>query len=131
MTPVYETPVYEWYTQGMALLKAGDVHAAATLLERAVAEEPDKRSIREGLARAYYGAKRFGDALEQFTAVLDISPVEDYAHFGAGLCLGRLGRLPEAVGHLRMANVMRPENEDYQGALQRYEVLLRVTSSDG
>lgn len=121
--------VYEWYRTGMALLEKGDVHAAATLLERAAAVEPDKRSIREALARAYYGARRFAAALEQFTAVLDISPTEDYAHFGAGLCLGRLGRLPEAVGHLRMANVMRPGNSDYEGALARYEALRESSGS--
>jgi tetratricopeptide (TPR) repeat protein len=126
--------VYEWYQRGLALLRAGDAHAAATLLERAVAAEPDKGSIREALARAYYGARQFAAALEQFTVALDISPVNDYAHFGAGLCLGRLGRLPEAVGHLRMANVMHPDNSDYEKALSRYEAQLhsqREHDSDG
>lgn len=121
--------VYEWYRTGMDLLQRGDVHAAATLLERAAAAEPDKRSIREALARAYFGARRFTAALEQFTAVLEISPTEDYSHFGAGMCLGRLGRLPEAVGHLRMACVMRPENTDYEGALADYEARLREASA--
>lgn len=117
-------PVYEWYQRGMALLEKGDHHAAATVLERVAASEPDKGSIREGLARAYFGARRFEAALEEFRAALEISPVNDYAHFGAGLCLGRLGRLAEAVGHLRMANVMYPENADYEGALAAYESLL-------
>jgi len=120
--------VYEWYQQGMALLRAGDNHAAATVLERAAAAEPDKGSIREALARAYFGTRRFSAALAEFTAALDISPVDDYAHFGAGLCLGRLGRLPEAVGHLRLANVMRPGNSDYEGALARYEAWLRAAT---
>ena len=113
--------VYEWYQQGMALLKAGDNHAAATVLERAAKAEPDKASIREALARAYFGSRRFAAALEEFNATLDISPVNDYAHFGVGLCLGRLGRYREAVGHLRMACVMRPGNSDYEKALARYE----------
>ena len=120
--------VYEWYQRGLALLKAGDAHAAATVLERAAAAEPDKGSVREALGRAYYGARRFDAALDEFTAALDISPANDYAHFGAGLCLGRLGRLPEAVGHLRMANVMHPENTDYEQALARHEMWLRVES---
>ena len=119
--------VYEWYQRGMELLQAGDVHAAATLLERAAAVEPDKGSIREALARAYFGSRRFDAALTEFAAALDISPVNDYAHFGAGLCLARLGRFPEAVGHLRMANVMRPGNSDYEGALARYEKWLEWT----
>jgi tetratricopeptide (TPR) repeat protein len=114
-------PVYEWYQQGLALIKAGDNHAAATVLERAAQAEPDKASIREALARAYFGTRRYRKALDEFTAALDISPVDDYAHFGAGLCLGRLGRVNEALGHLRMANVMRPGNSDYESAIARYE----------
>lgn len=114
-------PVYEWYQRGLTLLETGDVHAAATVLARAAEAEPEKGSIREALARAYYRAHRFSAALDEFGAALEISPANDYAHFGAGLCLGRLGRLNEAVGHLRMANVMRPGNDDYEAALSRYE----------
>jgi tetratricopeptide (TPR) repeat protein len=118
--------VYEWYQRGISLLEAGDVHAAATLLERAAAAEPQKSSIREALARAYFGARRFDAALEEFNLALELSPSDDYAHFGAGLCLGRLGRLREAIGHLRLANVMRPGNSDYEGALAGYEARLQA-----
>ncbi len=114
-------PVYEWYQRGLTLLEAGDVHAAATILARAAEAEPEKGSIREALARAYFRARRFSAALDEFAAALEISPANDYAHFGTGLCLGRLGRLKEAVGHLRMANVMRPGNDDYETALAQYE----------
>lgn len=117
--------VYEWYQRGLALLKTGDVHAAATLLEKAAEAEPTKASIREALARAYFRSRRWSDALSEFTAALEISPANDYAHFGAGLSLGRLGRLHEAVGHLRMANVMHPGNEDYERALAQFESMLR------
>ncbi len=110
-------PAYDWYQRGMALLMGGDVHAAATLLEKAAEAEPNKSSIHEALARAYFGSGRFSVALEQFKEVLELSPVNDYAHFGAGLCLGRLGKLHEAVGHLRIACVMRPDNVDYERAL--------------
>jgi tetratricopeptide (TPR) repeat protein len=116
-----EAPAYDWFQRGMALLAAGDHHAAATLLERAAGAEPGKSSIHEGLARAYFGSGRFGRALEQFVLVLELAPANDYAHFGAGLCLGRLGRLREAVGELRMANVMRPGNKDYEDALRLWE----------
>jgi tetratricopeptide (TPR) repeat protein len=112
---------YDWFQRGMTLLEAGDVHAAATLLERAAAAEPGKGSIHEALARAYFRSGRFKTALDQFRLVLEISPANDYAHFGVGLCLGRLGRLREAVGHLRMANVMQPDNAGYREALERWE----------
>jgi len=114
-------PAYDWYQRGIALLEAGDVHAAATLLERAAEAEAGKSSIHEALARAYFRSGRFAASLDQFSIVLGLSPVNDYAHFGAGLCLGRLGRLREAVGHLRMANVMHPGNADYEAALTRWE----------
>ena len=118
---VSTAPAYDWFQRGIALLDAGDFHAAATLLERAAEAEPGKGSIHEALARAYFRSGRFKAALDQFTRVLELSPVNDYAHFGSGLCLGRLGKLREAVGHLRMANVMRPGNRDYEEALARWE----------
>lgn len=121
---------YEWYQQGLSFLEAGDVHAAATVLERAAEAEPDKGSIREALARAYFRARRFSKALEQFNEALEISPANDYAHFGAGLCQGRLGHISQAVGHLRMANVMRPGNTDYEHALERYEKLRRLVDGE-
>ena len=116
-----EDSAYEWYQRGLELLRSGDHHAAATLLEKAAEAEPGKSSIHEALARAYFGMRRFGAALKQFTIVIDMAPTNDYAYFGSGLCLGRLGRIREAVGHLRMANVMRPGNADYEEALARWE----------
>jgi tetratricopeptide (TPR) repeat protein len=114
-------PVYEWYQQGLALLASGNAHAAATILERAVGEEPDKSSLRETLGRAYYGSGRFSAALDEFARAIDIDPVNDYAYFGAGLCLAKLGRLDEAVGHVRMAAVMRPDVADYSDAASRLD----------
>ncbi len=122
-------PVYEWYQRGLALLEAGDVHAAATLLERAAAAEPGKCSIHEALARAYFRSRRFSEALDQFQMVIELAPANDYGYFGLGLALDRLGRLPEAVGHLRMANVMRPGNADYEAALASSEARLAGRSA--
>jgi Flp pilus assembly protein TadD len=113
--------VYEWFQRGVQLLRSGDVHAAATLLEKAAQAEPDKGSILEALGRAYYRMNRVGAALDQFNRALELDPASDYAHFAAGLCLHRLGRLDEARGHLRMANVMRPGIADYEQALRRTE----------
>lgn len=122
-------PVYEWYQRGLSLLRSGDAHAAATLLERAVDAEPDKGSLLEALGRAYYASRRFAEALEQFSSALELNPANDYAHFGAGLCLARLGRHGEALGHLKMATVMRPDVEDYENALARQELRRRLVES--
>jgi Flp pilus assembly protein TadD len=107
----------------MRLLESGDAHAAATVLEPIVEQEPDKGSLREALARAYYSSGRFRDALEQFRRALEIDPVNHYAHFGAGLCLGKLGLLKEAIGQLKLATVMRPGIDDYSIALAAHEKL--------
>ena len=72
--------------------------------------------MRETLARAYYRSGRFEHAEREFRAALDLEPVNDYAL--------RLGPVPAAArrragarAHLRLAIVMRPDNADYQHAL--------------
>ena len=120
---------YSLYRRGLSLLASGRPRAAAAVLERAVSVEPRKGSIREGLGRAYYAIGHYADALEQFASALDIDPVNDYAHFGAGLSLGRLGRLEEAVGHFKMASAMRPGWKDYRQAPDEHETRLRLRFS--
>jgi Flp pilus assembly protein TadD len=109
---------YAAFQEGSRLLNGNNAHAAVIALERARTLEPTKGSVREALARAYYRTGRFAAAEEEFLAALDIEPVNDYAHFGVGLCRLRAGDRRGARGHLRQAAVMRPENADYQAALE-------------
>lgn len=106
------------YEQGLELLRSGDNHAAALVLQQVFAEHPEA-SVREALARALYASGRFSLALEHFNALLERDAASDWAHFGAGLTMIKLGRLDEGAGHLRMALVMRPDNPDYKRAVQR------------
>jgi Flp pilus assembly protein TadD len=108
---------YDRFMEGQALLSSGDAHAAAVALERARDLEPDKSSIRETLARAYFRTRRFAEAEAEFTKVVDLDPVNDYAHFGIGLCAMRTGDPDRARGHLKLATVMRPDDEAYRDAL--------------
>jgi len=108
---------YVAYQEGTRLLTDGNVHAAVIALERARLLEPAKGSVREALARAYYRSARFADAEHEFRAALDLEPVNDYAHYGVGLCRLRAGDRTGARAHLRLATVMRPDNPDYQSAL--------------
>ena len=110
---------YAAFQEGTRLLADNNAHAAVIALERARSLEPTKGSVREALARAYYGAGRFDAAEEEFLAALDIEPVNDYAHFGVGLCRLKVGDRRGARGHLRQAAVMRPDNADYRAALDR------------
>ena len=86
-------------------------------LSKAKLAEPDKASIREALGRALFLTGRMHRARREFAKVVQIDPVNDYAHFGLGLCRLKAGDRDAARGHLRLASVMRPENADYQRAL--------------
>jgi Flp pilus assembly protein TadD len=112
---------YVAYQEGTRLLASDNAHAAVIALERARSLEPEKGSVREALARAYYRTGRYDAAEAEFLAALDIEPVNDYAHFGIGLCRLRAGDRTGARGHLRQAAVMRPDNEDYRAALDKVE----------
>jgi len=111
--------VYDWYVRGLQLLSAGNPAAAAALLEHAHRAEPDSRSILEALARAQYGSGAFRRARDSFASIVAESPTDDYAHFGLGLAAARLGDHAGAIEHLALACAMRPENRDYDAALQR------------
>jgi Flp pilus assembly protein TadD len=110
---------YERFMDGRALLSSGNVHAAVVALERARDLEPEQGSIRETLARAYFRTRRFADAEAEFAKAVELDPVNDYAHFGLGLCAMRAGDPDRARGHLKLATVMRPDSEDYRDALER------------
>jgi hypothetical protein len=108
---------YESFRDGRELLASGNPHAAVVALERARALEPEKASVRETLARAYYRSARYEASAAEFAIAVDLDPVNDYAHFGLGLALRRTGDRLGARRHLRIATVMRPENANYRDAL--------------
>jgi Flp pilus assembly protein TadD len=110
---------YVRFQEGSRLLDSGNAHAAVVALERARELEPDKGSIREALARAYFRSQQVDAARAEFEKVLELDPVNDYAHFGLGMCLLRKGDRAAARGHLKMATIMRPEEEAYQDALRQ------------
>ena len=108
---------YDAYRDGRDLLSSGNPHAAVVALERARTLEPDKASVRETLARAYYRSARYAAAAAEFASAVDLDPVNDYAHFGLGLSLIRTGDSLGARRHLRIAAAMRPDRDDYRRAL--------------
>ena len=114
-----EGEAYARFQEGSRLLESGNSHAAVVALERARDLEPDKGSIREALARAYFRSRRVEAARVEFEKVLELDPVNDYAHFGLGMCLLRKGDRAAARGHLKMATIMRPEEEAYRDALRQ------------
>lgn len=104
---------YHLFQQGRAHLRRGMPAQATVALEKAKRREPDKASIREALGIAYFRIHRWKEAETEFRAVLEISPVNDYAHYALGRCLEKLGRRREANGHYKLARSLRPRNEHY------------------
>ena len=113
--------VYDLFKRGTELLESGDFSAATIPLEKASRLEPDKTSIREALGRAYFRAGRYADAREEFAAVVERSPVNDFAHFCLGRALEKTGRRDEARRHLKLAVGLRPGRKDYRKYLERVQ----------
>src|ERR1700739_26043 len=105
--------VYELFIRGTELLEAGHNHQATIPLARARDLAPDKTSIREALGRALFGAPRYAEAADEFQAVIDRAPTNDYALFCLGRSLQLLGRHAEARQPLALAACMQPERKDY------------------
>jgi Flp pilus assembly protein TadD len=116
--PREDGDAYKRFQEGTRLLESGNAHAAIVALERARELEPDKGSIREALARAYFTSGRIALAKAEFEKLVELDPVNDYAHFGIGMCLLRSGERDLARGHLKIATMMRPDDEAYQKALR-------------
>ncbi len=110
---------YALFQRGQALLADRHWQQAVVSLEKAKRLEPDKTSIREALGRAYFHSGRYGHAAREFSAVVERTPVNDYAHFCLGRSLQKLGDRRAARRHLKLAYGMRPDRKDYRLYLDR------------
>jgi tetratricopeptide (TPR) repeat protein len=110
---------YELFQRGSRMLAERHFGASAVLLERALALEPGKASILEALGQAYFNQGSHALAADRFAAIIEADPVAHYAHFGLGLSRLRVGDMVAARRHLRMAVLLKPENDAYQRALDR------------
>jgi Flp pilus assembly protein TadD len=105
---------YSLFQKGRAHLKRGMAAQATVALEKAKRREPDKASIREALGIAYFRIRRWEEAEAEFRKVLELSPVNDYAHYALGRCLEKQGRQHEANGHYKLASSLRPDDSHYR-----------------
>jgi len=121
---------YDLYQRGLDLLGRGSAAAAAQLLERAAAAEPNSRSILEALARAQFDARRYAAAAGSFRRIVEASPSDDYAQFGLGLALARTGDPRAAAEHLALAAAMRPDLRHYTDALRGVRATLRARAHE-
>ncbi|MER6910444.1 tetratricopeptide repeat protein [Streptomyces sp. NPDC000594] len=79
---------------------------AVRILQGLVEEAPGQVAQRLLLARAYYHSARLTSAESELRKILELDPVEHYAHLMLGRTLERQGRDAEAAPHLRMAQAM-------------------------
>ena len=99
---------YELYQLGRARLRDGNAAQATVPLEKARRLEPEKASIREALGIAYFRITHWHAAELEFRKVLELSPVDEYAHYALGRSLAKQGRKEEASVHLKLAHCLRP-----------------------
>lgn len=124
------TGSYEWMQRGLALLESGNPAAAATVLERVAEAEPTSASVIEALGRAQFTSGRTGAAVRTFARLAEVAPDSDYARFGYGLALRKLGRLEQAAEQLALAVAMRPDRRDYVDALHQVRAVLSPRRGD-
>ena len=109
---------FDLFQQGRAHLKGGRAAQATVALEKAKRREPEKASIREALGIAYFRIHRYDEAASEFRKMLELAPVDDYAHYALGRCLEKQGRKAEANGHYKLASSLRPGRPDYESRIQ-------------
>ena len=112
---------YSLFQKGRAHLKRGMPAQATVALEKAKRREPEKASIREALGIAYFRIRRWQEAESEFRKLLELSPVNDYAHYALGRCLEKQGKQAEANGHYKLASSLRPGSKQYEARILELE----------
>jgi len=108
---------YSLFQQGRAHLRRGMAAQATVALEKAKRREPEKESIREALGIAYFRIGRWQAAEAEFRKLVELSPVNDYAHYALGRSLEKQGRQREANRHYKLASSLRPGSEHYRARI--------------
>lgn len=99
---------------------------ALSLIEPALAEEPDNRGLLTLRAWAYLIRAQLGRAEADLRALVELGPTDAWALHGLGRVLERQSRPAEALGYLRLAAVMS-DDYDHQAAVYRVEQALART----
>ena len=103
-----EPDTYALFQEGRRRLQEGMPAQATVPLEQARRAEPGKASIREALGIAYFRLGRWAEAEAEFRAILEVTPVDAYAHYALARCLDKLGRPDEATGHYKLSRFLEP-----------------------
>jgi len=99
---------YDLFQQGRKHLRSGMNAQATVALEKAQRHEPESRSIREALGIAYFRLRRWEEAEAEFSALVELSPADEFAHYALARALVNQGKRKEATPHIKLARSMRP-----------------------
>ena len=61
------------------------------------------------------------EAEAEFRKVLELSPVDDYAHYALGRCLQKQGREREANAHYKLASSLSPDSKQYRARIKELD----------
>jgi len=112
---------YSLFQQGRAHLKRGMPAQATVALEKAKKREPEKESIREALGIAYFRIGRWDEAEAEFRTLIELAPVNDYAHYALGRSLEKQGREREANTHYKLASSLAPASSQYRARIKEFD----------
>ena len=102
---------YDLFQRGRKHLRSGLNAQATVSLEKAKRREPQSRSIREALAIAYFRLSRWEEAEAEFRALVELSPADEFAHYGLARALVNQGKRKDAIPHLKLAKSLRPRED--------------------
>ncbi|WP_306367324.1 tetratricopeptide repeat protein [Nocardiopsis sp. CC223A] len=101
-----EESTYDIFNRARMFMELGDPIYAAKTLEPAVEDEPESRSLLELLGRAYFHSAQLTKAERTFRRIIELDPVDHWAHIALARTLERQSRHDEAATYRRMHAVM-------------------------
>jgi tetratricopeptide (TPR) repeat protein len=114
------------YRLGTVLARQGKAAEALPILESALAQEPNERSILAKILKASKTLKK-PEKMEHYARmILSDSPDDSAAHAMLAQALGRMGRREEALTHAVRAAELEPANEAYGELVKK----IAATNSD-
>lgn len=103
---------YETFHRGRRSFELGDYISAAKILASVTAVEPTNRTVLELLGRAYFHSAQLRRAEATFRRLIELDPVDSWAHAALARALERQSREAEAGRHRRLHAAMSGGSRD-------------------
>jgi Flp pilus assembly protein TadD len=97
---------YQQFVRGRQCFDLGDFIGAAKILAPVAEAEPTNRTVLELLGRAYFHSAQLRRAEATFRRLVELDPVDSWAHAALARALERQGREGEAGPHRRLHAAM-------------------------